>query len=99
MVIRTHYDLGQIVNVKRVAGQKKKDGKWILNHEWRPGKIYEIIVKITKFNPLSYITYVIYDLENQKARIDEDIKALSDYLQQGAAELEADENDSTEEVE
>ena len=41
----------------------------------------------------------INDLENQKARIDEDIKALSDYLQQGAAELEADENDSTEEVE
>lgn len=69
MVIRTHYDLGQIVNVKRVAGQKKKDGKWILNHEWRPGKIYEIIVKITKFNPLSYITYVIYDLENQKDTI------------------------------
>jgi|TARA_R100001129_G_C5250381_1_gene228157 predicted nucleic acid-binding Zn-ribbon protein len=56
------------------------------------------IVEMAKAHLLN-VQQQINDLENQKARIDEDIKALSDYLQQGAAELEADENDSTEEVE
>ena len=55
------------------------------------------IVEMAKAHLLN-VQQQINDLENQKARIDEDIKALSDYLQQGAAELEADENDSTEEV-
>ena len=56
------------------------------------------IVEMAKAHLLN-VQQQINDLENQKARIDEDIKALSDYLQQGAAELEADENDSTEEDE
>ena len=56
------------------------------------------IVEMAKAHLLN-VQQQINDLENQKARIDEDIKALSDYLQQGAAELEAVENDSTEEVE
>ena len=56
------------------------------------------IVEMAKAHLLN-VQQQINDLENQKARIDEDIKALSVYLQQGAAELEADENDSTEEVE
>lgn len=38
----------------------------------------------------------INDLEVQKTRIDEDIKALGEYLQQGAVELDVEDNvDST----
>jgi len=34
----------------------------------------------------------INDLEGQKTRIDEDIKALGEYLQQGAVELDVEDN-------
>ena len=38
----------------------------------------------------------INDLEAQKQRIDQDIQALSDYLQQGAETLDAEDNGSEE---
>ena len=34
----------------------------------------------------------INDLEGQKTRIDEDLKALGEYLQQGAVELDVEDN-------